>query len=84
MNTKPISMFEGVSCKLNNLEQYSRPNCLQVSGVSETINEHTDTITKGLEDEKPNITVSKNDIDRSRRIGKPKKLAFTKLVFYST
>ena len=52
--------------------QYSRRNCLRLSGVSETQGENTDTtVTKILSAIGANISI--DEIDRSHRLGKPRK-----------
>ena len=54
----------------DNAEQYSRRNCLRVSGVRENSNENTDELilerTRSM-----NIDLSLQEIDRSHRVGKP-------------
>lgn len=51
-------------------EQYSRRNCLRISGIDEVYGENTDDIVlKMASDIGSDIQI--NDIDRSHRIGKP-------------
>ena len=65
------SKAESLADQQNNLEQYSRRNCLRVSGVNEDANEDTDTIIMTLAREKLGTPLSLSDIDRSHRIGQP-------------
>ena len=50
-------------------EQYSRRNCLRISGIAETVNEKTDDIVLALAEDL-NVPLSPADIDRSHRVGK--------------
>ncbi|MES9879442.1 MAG: hypothetical protein ABW185_00995 [Sedimenticola sp.] len=52
-------------------EQYSRRNCLRISGVKESIGEDTDAVMMGIFDDMHSGVVL-SDVDRSHRIGKPK------------
>ena len=54
--------------QLNSLEQYSRRLCLDVSGVPETANEDTDRLVMDTA-RLAGIEITKNDIDRSHRVG---------------
>ncbi|WAR21395.1 hypothetical protein MAR_015369, partial [Mya arenaria] len=60
--------------KAETAEQYSRRNCLRVSGIPETQSEVTDVkildIIKGI-----NVDLSFIDIDSSHRLGKPRSFA---------
>lgn len=51
-------------------EQYSRRNCLKISGVPETIDVSTDDYVCNLA-RAIDVDLSINDIDRSHRLGKP-------------
>jgi hypothetical protein len=60
--------------KIDELEQYSRRNCLLIHGVKEGLNESTDqlvidTINHSITLDAP---VKIDDIDRSHRLGRPK------------
>lgn len=55
---------------VDDLEQYSRRNCLRISGVPEADGENTDTIVLNTAN-KLNVNISPADIDRSHRIGRP-------------
>lgn len=52
-------------------EQYSRRNCLRISGYREEQNENTDNIILDITS-KLNINVGINEIDRSHRVGRPR------------
>ena len=52
-------------------EQYSRRNCLRISGIPETDEESTDAIMLAIASE-CNTTIDLSDIDRSHRLGKPR------------
>lgn len=55
----------------NTLEQYSRRNCLRISGIEENANEDTDAVIMDLARAKLDTKLSLSDIDRSHRIGPP-------------
>ena len=55
------------------LDQYSRRNCLQIFGIEEQDNESTDDIICQLARDSLGVTISKDDIDRSHRVGDPNK-----------
>ena len=52
-------------------EQYSRRNCLRVSGIGETVTENTDGIILKMA-EAIDAGITLNEVDRSHRVGKPK------------
>ena len=54
---------------INELEQYSRRLCVNVSGIPETPNESTDQIIMDL-GKMAGVTVTPADLDRTHRIGK--------------
>ena len=58
------------SSVLEDLQQYSRRNCLIITGVPERVNEKTDDVVKDLAKE-IGVTVNDIDIDRSHRLGAP-------------
>ena len=62
--------------KLENLvdreEQYSRRNCLLVHGIAETNDENTDDLVLTTINEKLDVDIAENEIDRSHRIGRKK------------
>ncbi|XP_071813706.1 uncharacterized protein [Apostichopus japonicus] len=55
---------------LNEMEQYSRRNCLRFMGVAETKDEDTNAVIKPLAATKLGVTIRDEDLDRSHRIGK--------------
>ena len=61
-----------IESQADQAEQYSRRNCLRISGVTETPGENTDNIVLSMaSDIESDIRLQ--DIDRSHRIGNPKK-----------
>ena len=52
-------------------EQYSRRNCLRISGVPETPDESTDNIVMSIAND-IDSDIRIHDIDRNHRIGNPK------------
>ena len=56
--------------KYNEIEQYSRRNCLRIYGMPETTGEVTDDLVINLARDKLEVTLSAADIDRSHRIGR--------------
>ncbi|CAH1272871.1 Hypp4982 [Branchiostoma lanceolatum] len=64
-----------LQAKVDNLEQYSRRNCVIISGIPESPGERsTDNSVLSVANDKlkcdPQLTI--NDIDRSHRLGKPR------------
>ena len=55
--------------KLDNIEQYSRRNCLLFTGIVEKDDENTDQLILDRCRESMGIELSLQDIDRSHRIG---------------
>ena len=51
-------------------EQYSRRNCLRISGIEEREHENTDNIVLDIA-EAINVNIDIRDIERSHRLGKP-------------
>ena len=60
------------SMVLEDLQQYSRRNCVLVTGVPEEKDENTDELIKHLSTDKLKVPLADEDIDRSHRVGKPK------------
>ena len=52
-------------------DQYSRRNCLLIHGIEEDKDEVTDDVVVNMLQDKLELEISKKDIDRSHRIGKP-------------
>ena len=59
------------SDRIAELEQYSRRNCLNFTGVPESENENSVQLAIELS-KMANVKIDKNDIDRAHRIGRPK------------
>ena len=59
-----------LSKNIDDLEQYSRRNCLLLHGVKETDDESTDDITIKTLREEIGVEVREEDLDRTHRIGK--------------
>ena len=57
--------------KIDDLEQYSRRNCLLLHGVKEDDEENTDEIVLRTVAEEIGIEINEQDIDRTHRLGKP-------------
>ena len=66
------SEIEIRSMVLEDLQQYSRRNCILLTGIPEQKEENTDKIVKDLSSEKLKVPLTDTDIDRSHRVGKPK------------
>ena len=56
---------------IEDLQQYTRRNCLIVTGVPEEKDENTDLKIVNLAKENMSIPLEETDLDRSHRIGKP-------------
>ena len=65
------ALLEEQGNKLAELEQYTRRNCLNYTGVPETKNENTVQLAIDLA-KMSNFKIDKADIDRAHRIGKPR------------
>ena len=59
------------SMSLEDMMQYSRRNCLVITGIEETKGENTDEVVKDFAKNKLDVTVNDADIDRTHRLGKP-------------
>ena len=55
---------------IDEMEQYSRRNCLLLHGVRENSNENTDDIVVKTISENLDIDIQKEDLDRTHRVGK--------------
>ena len=76
--TRLSAIVEDQRATINNLrqttgdlEQYSRRNCLQFFGVREEASECTDDLICDIANNRLGLNISKQDIDRSHRIGNP-------------
>ena len=60
--------------KLDELEQYSRRNCLLIHGIKETSDEKTDILSLNIMNQKLKLNnpIQPSDLDRTHRLGKPK------------
>ena len=58
-----------VRSELNELEQYSRRSCLNISGIPETATESTDRIVRDVA-AAAGVTLTPADIERSHRVGR--------------
>ncbi|WAR13666.1 hypothetical protein MAR_027846 [Mya arenaria] len=67
-----ISVLEKSEDRLKHLEQYSRRNSLRISGVCEREGESTNDIVTKLVSDLGSI-VSLDEIDRSHRVGRPRR-----------
>ena len=59
------------SMSLEDMMQYSRRNCLVITGIAETSGEDTDEVVKEFAKNKLDVIVKDTDIDRTHRLGKP-------------
>ncbi|MEW8546921.1 MAG: hypothetical protein AB2693_25685 [Candidatus Thiodiazotropha sp.] len=66
LRTRVVKLEEAV----DNAEQYSRRNCLRITGIQEADNEATDDIVINLA-RNIDVELSPQDIDRSHRLGRP-------------
>lgn len=71
-NKTLVTRLETLEKQADQAEQYSRRNCLRISGVSEEENENTDDIVLKLASD-IGCDTQLPHIDRSHRIGNPKK-----------
>ena len=77
------TVIKGNIAKIDEMEQYSRRNCLVFHGLPEapvTSNENTDDLIIKTVQEKLNITLSPSDIDRSHRLGQRRNSAIPRPV----
>lgn len=71
-NKKLRKQLDQQDDKIDDLEQYSRRNCLLLHGISESNNETTDDIAINTIVEKLKVPIKSDDIDRTHRLGKKK------------
>ena len=60
---------KSLTSDVDELEQYSRRNCLLLHGVQENENENTDDIVLKTMSEELDIEIKENDLHRTHRIG---------------
>ncbi len=63
--------IEMAQMAIEEMQLYSRRNCVVISGIPESKGEDTDEIVTKLANEKMNVPLTKEDLDRSHRLGKP-------------
>ena len=68
-----VEKQKSLPSEIDNLEQYSRRNCLVLHGVNESNNENTNEIIIKTFSEELGVEIKENDLDRSHRLGKPKR-----------
>ena len=73
---KPIETLaekqKSLSSEIDDLEKYSRRNCLVLHGVNERNDENTNEIIIKTFSEELGVEIKEDDLDRSHRLGKPK------------
>ena len=68
-----VEKQKSLSTEIDDLEQYLRRNCLVLHGVNESNDENTDQILIKTFFEELGVEINDDDLDRSHRLGKPKK-----------
>ncbi|XP_033101563.1 uncharacterized protein LOC117104831 [Anneissia japonica] len=71
-NHKLLAENRDIVDKLDELEQYSRRNCLLLQGVPESNNENTDSLALDVINSRINSEVDLCDFDRTHRLGRRK------------
>ena len=64
---------KSLSSEIDDLEQYSRRNCLVLHGVNESNAENTNEIIIKTFSEELGVEIKEDDLDRSHRLGKSKR-----------
>ena len=72
-NSYPPKRLEKMDAVLDRQEQCSSLNCLLIQGVDEVEKKDTEGLTKKVIEKHMNQQIKSEDIDRSQRLGKPKK-----------
>ena len=75
-NTSLTARVAVLEAQADQAEQYSRRNCLRISGVPETTEENTDNIVLSIAND-IDSEIQLHHIDRSHRVGNPKKTRAT-------
>lgn len=70
-NQDLLTENKDISDRLDDLEQYSRRNCLLLHGVREDDDENTDEIILSTIATEIGINITEQDIDRTHRLGRP-------------
>ena len=68
-----VEKQKSLPSEIDNLEQYSRQNCLVLYGVNESNDKNTNEIIIKTFSEELGVEIKENDLDRSHRLGKPKR-----------
>ena len=68
------SKLSNVEARVEELEQYSRRNCLVIHGIKENPQENTDELVCELAKDHLEVEIQPHDIDRSHRIGEKGRL----------
>ena len=68
-----VEKYKSLSSEIDDLEHYSRRNCLVLHGVNESNGENTNEIIIKTFSEELGVKIKDDDIDRSHRLGKPKR-----------
>ena len=63
---------KSLSSEIDDLEQYSRRNCLILHGVDESNDENTNEILIKPFSEELGVEIKEDDLGRSHRLGEPK------------
>lgn len=71
-NKTLVTRLEVLEKRVDQAEQYSRRNCLRISGINEEANENTDNIVMSLASD-ISSDIQQSHIDRSHRVGNLKK-----------
>ena len=70
--TKKNNYIANLESRVDDLEQYSRRNCLVITGIPENENEKTDEVVLDMSRNQLKAAIDASDIDRSHRIpGRP-------------
>ena len=64
---------QSISSGMEDLEQYSRRNCLVLYGANESNDENINEILIKTFFEELGVEIKEDDLDRSHRLGKPKR-----------
>ena len=68
-----VEKQKSLSSEIDDLEQYSRRNCLVLHGVNESNDENTNEIIIKTFSEELGVEIKEDDLDKSHRLGKPKR-----------
>ena len=68
-----VQKLKSLSSDIDDLEQYSRQNCLVLQGGNESNDENTDEHLMKILSEELGVKIKEDHLDRSHRLGKLKK-----------